>query len=198
MSLQRHLHGVLVAGMVLVPTLAVHAANPFTLTSTTFKDGQMMPRKVAASTANLKSPNCVGENVSPQLSWTGVPEGTKSFAILMEDPEGRGGQGVHHWVAYGIPASVTSFAEGEVSKPSDKYVGGKSTLNVGTYFGPCTPPGTPHHYTFIIVATDLDPKELPPGLTREELLAKITPGAPSPSRAKGTAGLVGLFVKPPE
>jgi hypothetical protein len=59
MSLQRHLHGVLVAGMALVPTLPVHAADPFALTSTTFKDGQMMPRKVAASTANLKSPNCV-------------------------------------------------------------------------------------------------------------------------------------------
>ena len=67
MSLQRHLHGVLMAGMALVPASAAHAADPFTLTSTTFKDGQMMPRKVAASTANLKSPNCAGENLSPQL-----------------------------------------------------------------------------------------------------------------------------------
>ena len=170
------------------------AADPFTLTSSTFKDGQLMPRKVANS--NPANPNCVGENVSPQLSWTGVPEGTKSFAILMEDPEGRGGAGVHHWVAYGIPASVTSFAEGEVSKPSDKYVGGKSTQGVAYYSGPCTPPGTPHHYTFVIIATDLDPKELPPGLIREEVQAKIVPPAPAASHAKGTAGLVGLFVKP--
>jgi Raf kinase inhibitor-like YbhB/YbcL family protein len=173
---------------------AAMAQTPFTLTSTTFKDGQLMPRKVA--NANPQNPNCVGENVSPQLSWSGVPAGTKSFAILMEDPEGRGGAGVHHWVAYGIPADVTSFAEGEVSKASDKYVGGKSTQGVGNYSGPCTPPGSPHHYTFIIVATDLEPKELPPGLTREELLAKIVPPAPAMSRAKGTAGLVGLFVKP--
>ena len=128
MSLQRHLQGVIAAAMVLASAFVVHAADPFTLTSTTFKDGQMMPRKVANSSANFSSPNCVGENVSPQLSWTGVPDGTKSFALLMEDPEGRGGAGVHHWVAYGIPASVTSFAEGEVSKPSDKYVGGESTL----------------------------------------------------------------------
>ena len=170
------------------------AADPFLLTSTTFKDGQMMPRKVANS--NPANPNCVGENVSPQLSWTGVPEGTKSFAILMEDPEGRGGAGVHHWVAYGIAASVTSFAEGELSKVSDKYVGGKSTQGVAYYSGPCTPPGTPHHYTFVIIATDLDPKELPAGLTREELQAKIVQPAPAPSHAKGTAGLVGLFVKP--
>jgi len=63
MSLQRHLHGVLVAGMVLVPTLAVHAADPFTLTSTTFKDGQMMPRKVAAST--------VAPAAQPVLSLSG-------------------------------------------------------------------------------------------------------------------------------
>lgn len=196
MSLQRHLPGVVVAAMVSASAFVVQAADPFTLTSTTFKDGQLMPRKVANSSVNFSSPNCVGENVSPQLSWTGVPDGTKSFALLMEDPEGRGGNGVHHWVAYGIPASVTSFAEGEVSKPSDKYVGGKSTLGLGTYFGPCTPPGSPHHYTFIIVATDLDPKELPPGLTREELLAKIVPGTPAPSHAKGTAGLVGLFMKP--
>ena len=170
------------------------AADPFTLTSTTFKDGQLMPRKVANTNPN--NPNCVGENVSPQLAWKGVPEGAKSFAILMEDPEGRGGAGVQHWVAYGIPASVTSFAEGEVSKASDKYIGGKSTQGVGNYSGPCTPPGTPHHYTFVIIATDLDPKELPAGLTREEVLAKIVPAAPAMSHAKGTAGLVGLFVKP--
>ena len=172
----------------------LHAQGPFTLTSTTFKDGQMMPKKVANNLSN--NPNCVGENVSPQLSWSGAPAGTKSFAILMEDPEGRGGAGVHHWVAYGIPASVTSFAEGEVSKASDKYTGGKSTQGVGNYSGPCTPPGSPHHYTFVVIATDLDPKELPAGLTREEFLAKLVPPAPAMSHAKGSAGIIGLFVKP--
>ena len=195
MFAQRGLRIVIAAGaIVLMVAVATRAADPFKLTSTTFKDGQMMPRKVANK--NPQNPNCVGENVSPQLSWTGVPDGTKSFVLLMEDPEGRGGAGVHHWVAYGIPASVTSFAEGEVSKPSDKYVGGKSTQGVGNYSGPCTPPGTPHHYTFVVIATDLDPKELPSGLTREEVLAKIVPPAPTPSHSKGTAGLVGLFVKP--
>src|SRR5919201_41494 len=186
-------HLLTAAAIVLAMAATVSAADPFTLTSTTFKDGQMMPRKVANNLSN--NPNCVGQNVSPQLSWSGVPDGTKSFAILMEDPEGRGGAGVHHWVAYGIPASVTSFAEGEVSKPSDKYVGGKSTQGVGNFSGPCTPPGTPHHYTFVVVATDLDPKELPPGLTRDEFLAKLVPQG-GMSHSKGAAGLVGLFVKP--
>jgi Raf kinase inhibitor-like YbhB/YbcL family protein len=182
------------AAMVLASAVVAAAQTPFTLTSTTFKDGTMMPKKVANNLNN--NPNCVGENVSPELSWKGAPDGTKSFAILMEDPEGRGGAGVHHWVAYGIAPTITSFAEGELSKPSDKYVGGKSTQGVGYYSGPCTPPGTPHHYTFVVIATDLDPKELPPGLTREEFLAKLAPPAPAPNHGKGAAGLVGLFVKP--
>jgi len=185
----------LLAGGALILAFAASAAaaDPFTLKSSTFKDGQLMPKKVANNTAN--NANCVGENVSPQLSWTGAPEGTKSFALLMEDPEGRGGAGVHHWVAYGIPPTVTSFAEGEVSKQTDKYVGGKSTQGVGNYSGPCTPPGSPHHYTFTVIATDFDPKELPPGLTRDEFLAKLVP-AGGMSHSTGASGLIGLFVKP--
>jgi len=110
-----------------------NAAEPFMLSSTTFKDGTLMPKKVANK--NPANPNCVGDNVSPELSWKGAPDGTKSFALTMVDPEGRGGLGVFHWVAYGIPANVTSFAEGEVSKATDKYVGGKSTQGVGFYSG---------------------------------------------------------------
>src|SRR6202171_2147674 len=173
-------HHLLVAAATLTLGLfgtAANAADIFSLTSTTFKDGTMMPKNAANSTANAPTnPNCVGENVSPQFSWTGVPEGTKSFVLTMFDPEGRAPSGVSHWVAYGIPASVTGFAEGEVSKPSDKYVGGKSTQGVGFFSGPCTPGGVqPHHYTYVLVATDLDAKELAPGLTRDELTAKIVP-----------------------
>ncbi len=188
----------LLAGAAAVATLALSsaafsAAAPFALSSATFKDGTMMPAKVAnmnAPGAANPNPNCVGQNVSPQLSWSGTPDGTKSFAFTMVDPEGRGGLGVFHWVAYGISPATTSFAEGEISKASDKYVGGKSTQGVGSYSGPCTPPGSPHHYTFKVIATDLDPKELPAGLTLPELEAKLN------GHVKGAAGLVGLFVKP--
>ncbi len=115
----------------------------------------------------------------------------------MTDPEGRGGAGVMHWVAYGIPASVTGFAEGETSKLTDKYVGGKSTQGVGFYSGPCTPPqNMAHHYTFVLVATDFEPKELPPGLTHDEVTEKIAPGGKAPVHAKGSVGMVGLFVNP--
>jgi Raf kinase inhibitor-like YbhB/YbcL family protein len=195
MSIMRHLGKLAAAtGLVLAACGAAgvaNAAEPFALTSETFKDGTLMPKKVAnkSNPAN-PNPNCVGENVSPQLSWSGTPEGTKSFAFTMVDPEGRGGLGVFHWVAYGIPANVTSFAEGEVSKESEKYVGGKSTQGVGFFSGPCTPPGSPHHYTYLVIATDLDPKELPAGLTLPELQAKL------PGHVKGAAGLVGLFVRP--
>jgi len=177
---------------------AAQAADLFSIKSTTFADGKMMPKKVANSTANAPSnPNCVGENVSPEFSWSNVPEGTKSFVFLMSDPEGRGGAGVSHFVFYGIPATVTGFAEGETSKASDKFVGGKNIAGIGTYFGPCTPPGqVPHHYTFVLTATDFDPHELAPGLTRDEVLAKLAaPGQP-PAHTKGVAGMVGLFVNP--
>ena len=78
----------------------------------------------------------------------------------------------------------------EVSTDSDKYVGGKSSRGIGHYSGPCAPPGNPHHYTFIIIATDLDAKALPPGLTLPELHTKLA------GHTKGTAGLIGLFAKP--
>ena len=95
-----------------------------------------------------------------------------------------------HWIAYGIPVSVTGFAEGEVGK-SDPQVCRREGHHQGlTYSGPCTPPGAPHHYTFTLIATDLEPGDLPPGLTRDELLAKLN------GHAKGGTGLVGLFGSP--
>ena len=172
------------------------ADDVFTLSSTTFKDGTMLPKKAANANPTGNNPNCVGENVSPQFSWANPPAGTKSFVFLMEDPEGRGGAGVHHMVIYGIDPKTTGFAEGELSKPSDKFVGGKATQGTGIYNGPCTPANVqPHHYTFVLVATDFEPKELPPGLTRDEVLPKIVPPS-GPTHAKNSAGMVGLFVKP--
>ena len=85
------------------------AQGVFSLNSPSFKDGERLAVKNAGN--NKSNQNCVGENISPALSWSNPPEGTKSFAILMFDPEGRPPGGVSHWVAYGIPASVTSFAE---------------------------------------------------------------------------------------
>lgn len=192
MLIKRRLGSLFVAGgMILASWCAVEVANaaePFMLTSPAFKDGTPLAKKNAGDRKD--NPNCVGENVSPPLTWSNPPAGTKSFALVMVDPEGRGGTGFIHWVAYGIPGSVTGFEEGEVSKPSPKYVGGKGTAGFGIYQGPCTPRGAPHHYTFTLIATDLEPGELPPGLTRDELFAKLT------GHTKGATGLIGLFGSP--
>src|ERR1700675_3777004 len=189
--------GLFSRGSILAGTLALAsscgahdalAQGAFTLSSPSFKDGERLAVKNAGN--NKANPNCVGENISPELSWSSPPEGTKSFAILMFDPEGRPPGGVSHWVAYGIPASVTAFAEGEVSKPSDKYVGGQGTAKLSFYTGPCPPAGAPHHYTFTLIATDLEPSALAPGLTREELIKALD------GHAKVATGLIGTFSKP--
>jgi Raf kinase inhibitor-like YbhB/YbcL family protein len=177
--------GTLVAMAVMGPP-AAQAADVFVLTSSAFPDNGTLADKNAGN--NKQNANCVGDNLSPPLAWANPPDGTKSYALLMWDPEGRGGAGVSHMVLYGIPASVAEFAEGEISQPSDKYVGGKSTMALATYFGPCTPPGTDwHHYTLTLVATDLDPKALQPGMTRDELFAALS------GHAKGTAGLIARY-----
>jgi hypothetical protein len=170
---------------------APHAAlaqGVLTLSSPDFNDGERLPLKHAGN--NKANPNCVGENISPTLNWANPPAGTKSYALLMIDPEGRPPGGVVHWVAYGIPVAVTGFAEGEVSKPSEKYVGGIGTNKFSTYTGPCTPPGSPHHYTFTLMATDLEPAALQGGLTRDELVKALE------GHAKVATGLIGTFSKP--
>ena len=167
---------------------AAHAADVFTLESTTFKDGQLLPKPVGDIPA--RGANCKGENVSPQLSWSNAPEGTRSFVFVVSDPDAGLGAGITHWVAYGISPETTLFAEGEASQPSGKYVAGKSTKNIPGFGGPCPPPGSPHHYLFKIVATDLDPKDLPPGLTITELQEKLK------DHRKGESSLVGTYVNP--
>jgi Raf kinase inhibitor-like YbhB/YbcL family protein len=180
--------GFLGASLLAVPV--ARAADVFTLSSSAVQDNGTLATKNACSDKQ-RTPNCVGENISPPLAWSNVPDGTKSFALLMFDPEGRAPAGVSHMVIYGIPADVKGFAEGELSKPSDKFVGGKSLMGLGVYFGPGTPPNTDwHHYTFTLVATDLDSKALQPGMTREELAAALK------DHVKGSAGLVTRFKHP--
>ena len=143
----------------------------FVLTSTTFQDGGMMPKKTVG-------PRC-GDNMSPQLSWANPPSGTKSYALTFVNEEGGpAGQIDIFSVLYGIPANVSSFAEGEINKPSStgKFVVGKGNRpnrivgQEGTYQGGCSPLGaSPHHYIFKLIATDLDPQALPPALNLSEL-----------------------------
>jgi Raf kinase inhibitor-like YbhB/YbcL family protein len=163
-------------------------AADFTLTSSGFKDGGVLALKNAGNKEG--NANCVGKNISPALKWSNPPQGTQSFALMIFDTDGRNGLGVAHLVSYGIPATVTGFAEGEISQPSESYVGGKNTPGTSSYYGPCPPPGGWHHYAFTVIATDLDPKALAPGLTRDELFAALD------KHAKAAATLVGRFKHP--
>src|SRR5262249_37078540 len=96
-----------VATAILLMAGTAQTAEVFTIASSAFKDGGLLQRRTAGH--EKANPDGVGENVSPPSAWTNVPAGTTSFALVMPDPEA----GFDHWIAYGIPASVTSFAEGE-------------------------------------------------------------------------------------
>lgn len=101
---------------------------------------------------------CSGGNVSPQLSWTGAPAGTKSFAITLYDRDAPTGSGWWHWVAVNIPASVMQLASGaSPSKMPAGTVETRTDFGKPGYGGPCPPPGDkPHRYLFTIYALKVD------------------------------------------
>ena len=104
---------------------------------------------------------CTGANRSPQLAWSNAPEGTKSFAITMYDPDAPTGSGWWHWVVFDIPSSTKELAAGAGSSGStDMPVGAIQSLTdfggVG-YGGPCPPPGHgQHRYIITIHALDVE------------------------------------------
>jgi len=137
--------------LVLIVALAAHAA-PFELTSPSFKAGDTLPDRTV-----LNALDCHGPNVSPALSWKNAPAGTKSFVMVMDDFEARGGDGFIHWAAYNIPAAVTSLAEGAGSADPDLKGGGRHAYNdflKRSYGGPCPPEGPPHKYRFTVYAIE--------------------------------------------
>lgn len=148
----------------------------FRLSSPTLPDNAMLASQYGGDFR--KNPNCLGQNVSPPLAWVHPPEKTRSYVLLMDDQAGRGGLGVNHAVLYGIPVATTSFAEGELGAPpkGERFVPGKNTLGL-QYLGPCPPRGNaPQHYVFTLIATDLDPAALKPGLTKNEVLKALQGG----------------------
>ena len=168
---------------------AASAAEPFTLTSSAFADGAVIPKKYAGYHP-ARQPPCGGENESPPLAWSNAPTATKTFAIVMQDPDGGRGIGSNHWVAYDIPATRTGLREGEASVSPKEWVGGKNNLGTDYYFGPCGPStDSPHHYVITLIATVLEPRQLKPGLTREELLQALR------GKALAPASIVGKYVR---
>ncbi len=167
------------------------AADPFAVTSSAFKDGDVWPAKYAGADPSRTNPPCPGQNVSPPLAWSNAPADTKSFAIMMFDPDGANALGVSHWVAYNIPLGKTKLDEGEASASPKDFTGGKNGIGHDHYFGPCGPSGhSLHHYIITLIATDLEPGKLKAGLSRDELLAELKGHALAP------ASIVGRYTRP--
>jgi Raf kinase inhibitor-like YbhB/YbcL family protein len=142
------------------------------LSSPDFKDGGKLPMKYGGN--NPQNPNCTGQNVSPALAWKNAPAGTKSFAILLFDTAGRAPVGVVHWFAYGLPATKMGFKEGEAAEPPSGFMGGKSTMNLPSYFGPCPPKGVkPHPYVFTLMAYDIAPDAITAGMPPDEFAKAV-------------------------
>ena len=130
----------------------------FSLNSKGFKQGDMIPSKYT----------CDGEDVSPPLSWGIVPDGTKTLALIMDDPDAPGGI-FTHWVIFNLPATVTNLPEGvpRLDRLDGGGIQGKNDFGRKGYGGPCPPKR--HTYRFILYALDTE-LTLKPGATRENVL----------------------------
>ena len=123
-----------------------------------------------------------GEDVSPEITWSGVPEGTKQLALICHDPDAPLPHGFTHWVVYGIPADAGGIPEGG----GGQFTEGANDFGNQGYNGPMPPEGHgTHHYYFWVYAlsTELDAG---PGLTRAELLDAIGDQVIEQARMIGT------------
>jgi Raf kinase inhibitor-like YbhB/YbcL family protein len=129
-----------------------------TLTSRGFQHDGTIPERFSKD----------GGNTSPALAWTGVPEGTKSLALIVDDPDAPSGDFVH-WLLYGIPLETNKLEEGVTAAPvlPNGARQGRNGFGELGWGGPQPPSGT-HRYFFHLYALDHDP-ELAPGVSREEL-----------------------------
>jgi hypothetical protein len=149
----------------------------FTLTSTAFADGANIPEVYT----------CKGGNKSPALSWAGLPAGTASLALIMDDPDATVGT-FNHWIVFNLPKDSAGLPEG-ITKDT-VLAGGALQGNSGArrigYVGPCPPKGGPHHYTFTLYALDIT-LSLEAGATKAQVLQAVE------GHILGQAQLVGLY-----
>lgn len=145
----------------------------FTLTSPAFNDGAGIPVKYS----------CDGEDVSPRLEWTHPPENTRSYALVVEDPDAPSGT-FTHWILYDLPPQMTDLPEGA----SGPGTSGRNDFQEIGFGGPCPPPGHgEHRYFFRLHALDVEHLGLAKDATRKELDAAIE------GHVIGTAELMGRF-----
>jgi Raf kinase inhibitor-like YbhB/YbcL family protein len=156
-------------------------AMALTLTSSAFAANSTIPKEFT----------CDGVDDSPPLAWQGAPQGTKSFAIIMDDPDAPPGTWVH-WILFNIPSDTQALGRA-VEKKETLKSGAKHGLVWGVndfsrvgYFGPCPPPGKPHRYFFKLYALD-GTLNLPAKATKAQVEATMK------GHVLGEASLVGLY-----
>ncbi len=152
-------------------TATTAMAGEFTLSSPDLASGSFDNQFV------LNGFGCEGGNVSPALVWSGVPEGTKSLALQVHDPDAPTGAGFWHWAVYNMPATTTGLPQGAGNSPdtlpapafggnTDFMDTGATGVN-GNYGGPCPPAGdTPHGYVFTLYALAVDDVQAAGGIPR--------------------------------
>jgi Raf kinase inhibitor-like YbhB/YbcL family protein len=147
----------------------------FSLTSVAFADGADIPARHT----------CDGDDRSPRLTWSGTPRGTRSLALVVDDPDAPRGI-FTHWVVYDLPPELTELGEG-----STEGVQGRNGFGRTGYGGPCPPSGDqPHRYRFTLYALDI-PSVALANATREQLEEKME------THVLGTARLVGRYQRQP-
>jgi len=174
----------LVAMLAFCTTAASADTAGLTISSSSFTDGGMIALPQVGA-----DPACgSGEERTPQLSWDNLPDGTRSVALVMFDPDGGKALGVVHWIAYNIDPAPGSLEEGAAGQSTQTLTLGRNARGNPTYRGPCPPTGdSPHHYVLTLIATDVEPGSLPPGLDRPGLLEALQ------GRALGAQSLVGKY-----
>jgi Raf kinase inhibitor-like YbhB/YbcL family protein len=137
------------------PLALLPPAATFSVTSTDIQDGQQMPQAQLSGTFGAG-----GQDLSPQLSWSGFPEGTKSFCVTMYDPDAPTMSGFWHWVVADIPASTTELPAGAGSVDHAKLPSDALALpndaRMTQYVGAAPSPGSgPHRYYIVVTAVDV-------------------------------------------
>lgn len=142
------------AGCASTSTTSAPAVSSFQLRSPVMQPGATMP-----DTTVLNGLDCHGPNVSPALQWSAAPAAAKSFVVICDDYEARGGDGFIHWGVYNIPATATGLPENAGANDPDIPTGGRHLWNDflhRRYDGPCPPEGPAHKYRFTVYAIDMD------------------------------------------
>ena len=163
-------------GVLAADRAETQASATFTLTSRDFKAGGEIPKKFTDYDIGM----------SPSLVWKGLPEGTKSLAVIMEDPDASSSQPFVHWLAWNIDPAAGAIERGSVTLGAKL---GRNGRGHPAYFGPRPPGKSPHHYHFQMFALDTQ-LGLKAGASREQLIQAMR------GRVLAKASLVGTFGKP--